>query len=71
MNSTALPEATIAERVRAAQSRVGISALARRADVPKTMILNVVRGSLGDDAPALRRLLAAAQAVVGNQGARR
>ena len=58
---------TIAEAVRAAQSRVGISALARRADVPKTLILNVVRGGFGDDAPSLRRLLATAVAVTGNQ----
>jgi hypothetical protein len=69
MNDTApAPEATIAEAVRRAARRVGLHRLAARAAVPPGMIRAVTGGSLGHDAPALRRLLAEAEAVVaGNQ----
>jgi hypothetical protein len=59
MNDTsACPERTIAEFVRAAQTRLGLRRLADRAAVEPTTIVRVSGGCIAVAAPALRRLLA-------------
>jgi hypothetical protein len=70
MDSTApaaLPERTIRDVVLVAGRKLGMRRLAACAAVDHRVVVDVVRGGFGLDAPALRRLLAEAEAVVGNQ----
>jgi hypothetical protein len=61
------PALMIRDTVLLAGRKLGMRRLAVRAGVEHRLVVAVVRGSLGDDAPALRRLLATAVAVTGNQ----
>jgi hypothetical protein len=70
MDSTApaaLPERTIRDTVLVAGRKLGMRRLAARAGVDHRVLVDVLRGGFAHDAPALRRLLAEAEAVVGNQ----
>jgi hypothetical protein len=69
MTDPALPERTIRDVVLVAGRRVGMRRLAARAGVDHRVVVDVLRGGFAHDAPALRRLLAVAEAVVGD-GAR-
>ena len=69
MNDTApaaLPERTIRDTVLVAGRKLGMRRLAERAGVDHRVLVDVVRGGFGTDVLALRRLLAEAEAVVGN-----
>jgi hypothetical protein len=70
MDSTApaaLPERTIRDTVLVAGRKLGMRRLAARAGVDHRVLVDVLRGGFAHDAPALRRLRAEAEAVVGNQ----
>jgi hypothetical protein len=64
------PALMIRDTVLLAGRKLGMRRLAVRAGVDHRLVVDVVRGGLGFDALALQRLLAAAQAVVGNGGRR-
>ena len=62
------PALMIRDTVLMAGRKLGMHRLAARAGVDHRVVVDVVRGGFGPDAPALRRLLATAEAVVaGNQ----
>jgi hypothetical protein len=61
------PAPTIAENVGLARGRVGLRRLAKHAEVPARMIAAVIGGCIAFDPEPLRRLLATAEAVVGNE----
>ena len=62
------PELTIRQLVLRAKGRLGLAALAERAGVRQAVVADAMRGGLGHDAAALRRLVETAEAVVGNEG---
>jgi predicted transcriptional regulator len=64
------PEMTIRQVVLRAKGRLGLATLAGRAGVSERLIADVRRGGIAHDAPALRRLVETAEAVVGNQARR-
>jgi hypothetical protein len=66
MSDPAPPERTIRDLVCQAQCRIGLGGLVKRADVPRATALSVMRSGFTDDVGALRRLLVAAEAVVGD-----
>jgi hypothetical protein len=65
------PEMTIRQLVLRAKGKLGLGALASRAGVRQALVMDAMRGGIGSDPAALKRLLEVAAAVVGSDGARR